>query len=83
MTVKFRDPLSAQACVIVRTSASFHNAPSPLRRKWVADSLLVVVLKHLFILGSRDSNAVVQEKTLKEMEMKLRRDGSMTLQNGY
>lgn len=84
MTVKFRDPLSAQACLLVRACASFFIPGSfPTFRKWTVDSLLDAELKPPSSQESNDFNEVGEQMRSKERGLKLRRSVWMTLLNGY
>jgi hypothetical protein len=84
MTVKFRDPLSAQACVVVRP----HPCPGLLShnlnfdRKCTDDSFPVDKSKRPFSLGNSDSSAVVQVMMLMAMTLTGRRNAWMSLLNG-
>lgn len=58
MTVKFRDPLSAQACVLVSSGLLAFLNPLTMYRKWMGDSSISVGLKLNFSMESKDSGVV-------------------------
>lgn len=81
MTVKFREPLSAQACVLVSSLISISSFPSNITlclRKWMGDSSRVGESRLSYIRANNASSAEGPEMTSKEKGMRQRNNDWMT-----
>ena len=85
MTVKFRDPISARACIIVsgKSNPRVHLIISWLSRKWKEDSLTGVGSRQHFTQARRDFSAAGPPMTSSALATRLKRNDSTTLHIGF